>query len=365
MIRLSLLLGASLITVLGAFSARLGDTPVLPETPYDYSLALPSYLDVPATRRADNTPDDNPVTDAGATLGRVLFYDVRLSQNETVSCASCHRQDHGFSDSERLSAGFEGEPTARNSMGLSFARYYANGQFFWDERVRALEHQALEPIQDLVEMGLTLDELVARLQATSFYPGLFADAFGTPEVTSDRVALALSQFIRSIVAPHSRYDAARQAQGGPPGRPMAGLTDQENQGLDLFFGRGRCAECHVGDLFVGDHATSNGLDPTNTDDGAGGGRFKTVSLRNVALTAPFMHDGRFATLEEVVEHYDSGIQRSPGLDNRLRGRGGSPVRLNLSAAERAALVAFLNTLTDSTLATDPRWADPFSATEVR
>ena len=359
--RLTTLVLGSLAVVLGAFSYRAATEPVLPATPYDYSgIALPSYLDRPGIRNRDNTPDDNPITDAGATLGRVLFYDARLSQNQTVSCASCHRPEHGFSDPDRLSAGFQGEQTARNSMGLSFARFYGNGQFFWDERTRSLEHQTLMPIEDLVEMGMTLDALAVRLEATTFYPDLFADAFGTPEITSERVSRALSQFIRSIVATRTRYDAARQAQGGLPGRSAPGLTDQENRGLELFFGSARCAQCHQGDLFVGTHATSNGLDATITDEGAGRGRFKTVSLRNVALTAPYMHDGRFATLEEVVEHYDSGIQRSPGLDNILRGSGGALLRLGLSADDRAALVAFLNTLTDSTLATDPRWSDPFA-----
>jgi cytochrome c peroxidase len=360
MLRLAALAVFSLVAIGGAFSARLGETPVLPATPYDYDgIELPSHLDVGPVLQWDTTPADNPITDAGATLGRVLFYDVRLSQNETVSCASCHRQEHGFSDPERLSAGFQGEPTARNSMALAFPRYDRNRQFFWDERAQTLEGLALEPIQDLVEMGMTLDELTARLEATAFYPDLFADAFGTPEVTSERVARALSQFIRSIVAFNSPYDAARRAQGGPPGRPLAGLTDQENRGLELFFGPGRCEQCHTGDLFMGQHPRSNGLDATVTDPGAGFGRFKTVSLRNVALTAPYMHDGRFETLEEVVDHYSTGVQDSPALDPRLRGRDGRPVRLDFSAAERAALVAFLNTLTDSTLTTDPRWSDPF------
>ena len=360
--RLSALLLGSLVVVLAAFSARLGETPVLPATPYDYDgIALPAYLDVPAVREEDNTPADNPITDAGATLGRVLFYDVRLSRNGAVSCASCHRQEHGFSDPERLSVGFEGERTARNSMGLAFARFYRNGRFFWDERAATLEHQALMPIQDATEMGMTLGEVETRLEATDFYPPLFADAFGTSEVTSDRVARALAQFVRSIVSPNSRYDAARAAAPpGPPGQPLPGLTAQENQGLRLFLGPGRCAQCHRGDLFVGDAARNNGLDPVIVDPGAGDGRFKTGSLRNIALTAPYMHDGRFATLDAVVQHYSTGIQPSPGLDSRLQNPAGQPVRFNFNAQERAALVAFLETLTDETLATDPRWSDPFA-----
>ncbi len=358
--RLASLALVSLVTIGAAFTARLGGTPVLPETPYDYEGAgLPSHLDVSEVLMWETTPVGNPITDAGATLGRVLFYDTRLSRNGAVSCASCHRQERGFSDSERLSAGFEGERTARNSMALAFLRYDRGRQLFWDERAQTLEEQTLEPIQDLVEMGLTLDELTGRLEATDFYPGLLADAFGTPEVTSDRVARALSQFVRSITAFNSRYDAARQAEGARFGKPLAELTDEENLGLDLFFGPGRCEQCHTGDLFMGKQPTGNGLDATVVDRGAGRGRFKVVSLRNVALTGPYMHDGRFATLEEVVDHYDSGIQGGPGLDLRLRGRDGRPLRMGFSAPERAALVAFLNTLTDTTLATDPRWSDPF------
>ena len=361
MLRLSGLAAVSLAVLLAAFSFGQNRTPVLPETPYAYSsIELPSYLDVRPIRDEDNTPATNPITDAGATLGRVLFYDTRLSANGAVSCGSCHLQDRGFSDPAQISVGFEGGLTGRNSMGLAFARYYDSGHFFWDERAETLEEQVLMPIQDDVEMGMTLEEVAARLEATGFYPDLFTDAFGTPEVTSERVARALSQFVRSVVSPGSPYDAARQAQGGPPGRPLAGLTEQENAGLALFFGRGRCAQCHRGDLFVGDEARNNGLDATLTDVGAGGGRFKTGSLRNIALTAPYMHDGRFATLGAVVDHYSTGIQDSPDLDARLRGPNGRPIRPNFTAAERAALVAFLETLTDPTLADDPRWSDPFA-----
>ena len=364
MLRLASLAVFSLVAIGATFATRVASTPVLPETPYDYDgVELPGHLQHTSVLRWDNAPADNPVTDAGATLGRVLFYDVRLSRNETVSCASCHRQEHGFSDPRPLSIGFAGEPTDRNSMALAFARYDRNRRFFWDGRARTLEELTLEPIQDPVEMGLTLDEMTARLEATAFYPGLFADAFGTPEVTSDRVARALSQFVRSIVASNSRYDAAREAEEERFGRPLAGLTEQENRGLELFFGRGRCEQCHSGDMFVGNGPTNNGLDSTFSDVGVssrgrGRGAFKTVSLRNVELTAPYMHDGRFATLEEVVDHYSTGVQESPTLDSRLR-RGGRPSRPAFTDDERAALVAFLRTLTDTTLTTDPKWSDPF------
>ncbi|WP_412061273.1 cytochrome c peroxidase [Rubrivirga sp. IMCC45206] len=361
--RLVALAAVSTLVVLGAFTARVAGTPVLPDTPYAYDTPLPAHLRTPPIRDEDNTPAGNVLTDEGATLGRVLFYDVRLSQNETVACGSCHLQERGFSDPARLSVGFLGGETARNSMGLAFARYYRSGRFFWDERAATLEEQTLLPIQDHVEMGMTLPEVEARLAATDFYPDLFADAFGSPEVTSARVSQALAQFVRSIVAPNSRYDQARAAApNGPPGQPLAGLTAQENQGMQLFFGPGRCAQCHTGDLFVGDQARNNGLDATVTDEGAGNGRFKTGSLRNIALTAPYMHDGRFVTLADVVQHYSTGVQNSPDLDNRLRNQNGQPRRPSFNAGQRAALVAFLETLTDETMATDPRWSDPFVAT---
>jgi len=362
MLRLVSLAVFALVAIGGTFAVRMSGTPVLPATPYDYEgIELPSYLNVNSTLQWDTTPADNPISNAGATLGRVLFYDMRLSDNETVSCATCHRQEHGFTDPDALSTGFQGEHTARNSMALAFPRYDRSRQFFWDERAPTLEHLTLEPIQDPIEMGMTLDELTDRLEATPFYPDLFADAFGTPEVTSDRIARALSQFLRSIVASNSRYDVARQAQGGFPGRPMEGLTDQENLGLQLFYGRGQCQTCHTGDLFMGKQPTSNGLDSTVTDPGIARGRFKVVTLRNIALTAPYMHDGRFETLDDVVDHYSTGIQPSPGLDMRLHAPNGrQPIRMNFSAEERAALVAFLNTLTDTTLATNPMWSNPFS-----
>ena len=346
----------------GAFTSRLpGGTPVLPATPLDYTVALPPHLNGPGMQQEDNTPASNPTTDAGATLGRVLFYDTRLSANQTVACASCHRQADGFSDPAARSTGFGGGQTARHSMGLSFARFYRNGRYFWDERAATLEAQTLQPIQDATEMGLTLDEATSRIEATDFYPGLFAGAFGTPEVTPERVGRALAQFVRSMVAPDSRYDAARAAgPPGPPGPPLAGLTAQENQGLGLFFGAAQCSRCHGGDAFVAAQARNNGLDATPADVGAGGGRFKVGSLRNVERTAPYMHDGRFATLEQVVDFYNAGVRNSPDLDPILRLPGGQPRRLNLSAAERAALVAFLRTLTDDAFATDVRWSDPFT-----
>jgi cytochrome c peroxidase len=346
--------------------------PVLPAVPFDYVATavtnLPPHLanlQGPGGLRADNTPPGNPITNAGATLGRVLFYDKRLSLNDAVSCASCHQQAKGFSDSARLSAGFQGGLTARHAMALTNAKFYAGGRFFWDERAATLEDQVLQPIQNAVEMGMTLPALEAKLAALPYYAPLFQAAFGSPNVTSDRIARALAQFVRSMVSTQSKYD--RAFAGGAPNF-TAVFTAQELQGLQLFGGANvgpgrtlRCDACHGTPAQIAADPENNGLDATLTDTGAGGGRFKVPSLRNVALRAPYMHDGRFASLEAVIEHYNSGLKDSPGLSPRLRagGPGGAPLRLNLTEQEKAALKAFLETLTDASLASDPKFANPF------
>jgi cytochrome c peroxidase len=297
-------------------------------------------------RALDNTPAANPVTDAGATLGRVLFYDPRLSANDQVACASCHVQAFGFSDTARFSRGFAGGRTRRHSMGLANAALYRSGRFFWDERAATLEAQVLAPIQDPVEMGMPLDRLERKLRATPYYAPLFAAAFGTPEVTSERVSRALAQFVRALVSADSRFD-------------RGALTPEEREGLRLFTGAARCAQCHLPNALSADAARNTGLDAAVADSGAGRGRFKAPSLRNVAARAPYMHDGRFATLEQVVKHYDDGVQPNPDLDPRLRGRGGAPRSLGLTGEQKAALVAYLHALTDSSFLRAPQLADPF------
>ena len=356
-------------------------TPVLPDTPYRYAdadLTLPAHFTSGGTdgvAAADNTPDDNAITNDGATLGRVLFYDPRLSLNDRVSCATCHVQRHGFADPRPYSVGFDGRSTGRHAMSLTNARYYARGRFFWDERAETLEDQVLAPIQDPIEMGLSTALLEEKLRATSVYPPLFARAFGTRAVTADRVARALAQFVRALTSYRSPYDEARSA--GALGSPAfaAHLSDTEQLGHQLFTavpgegGRGAgCGRCHVTDAQISLSPRNIGLDPVGTgDDGAGDGRFKAPSLRNVAVRAPYMHDGRFATLREVIEHYNAEVQAHPFLDmtlldRRLAVTGGPvrPVRLDLTDAEIDALVAFLHTLTDDAFLTDPRLSDPFS-----
>lgn len=344
----------------------------LPTVPHNYANPVlpPNFLVAPIVNQ-DNTPPDNPVTDAGATLGRALFYDKRLSMNQTISCSSCHQQEHGFSDPKKFSVGFEGGLTGRNSMGLSNARYYQREHFFWDERAATLEDQVLQPIQNAVEMGMTLPLLRERLSVEPYYTNLFTQAFGTSEITDRRISRALAQFVRSILSTKSKYDA------GVPVR-FANFTAQENLGRQIFLGqvgRATCVACHGTDNFVpGPNINNNGLENPYVDKGLGGvtglardeGLFKVPSLRNIELTAPYMHDGRFATLEEVVEFYNSGVVNHPNLSPPLRVPTppgmppGPPLRLNLTATEKAALVAFLKTLTDPTLASDAKYSDPFN-----
>lgn len=344
-----------------AFAAGLA-TPTLPATSLQYSDAAnplpPHFLvdpgNVGPVAPMDNTPASNPITDPGATLGRVLFYDPRLSINDRVSCSSCHHQALGFGDTARFSLGVAGV-TARKTMGLANARFYQLGHFFWDERAATLEDQILMPIQNKVEMGMTLDDLVLKVSLTSYYPPLFQSAFGTPDVTTDRISRAVAQFVRSMVSSQSRFDAAFNSRGV---LDTTRLSPTERQGQLLFSGAAGCSTCHVTNGIVLDAPHNTGLDLTITDQGAGGGRFKAPSLRNVAVRPPYMHDGRFQTLPQVVEFYDSGVQPTPGLDSRLRTPNG-PKRLNLTSDQRSAIVDYLRTLTDSSLLTAPKYSTPF------
>ncbi len=347
-------------------ASDLANALLLPAISFNYALpTLPPNFLVQPILGQDNMPSNNVTTDAGATLGRVLFYDKRLSTNQTISCSSCHQQQHGFSDPGRFSKGFDGGLTARNSMGLSNARWYQRRHFFWDERAATLEDQVLQPIQNSVEMGMTLIALTNRLAAEPFYAPLFTAAFGSSEITFDRISRALAQFVRSIISTSSKYDVGR-------GNNFVNFTAQENLGRQLFLGQvgnATCVACHGTDNFVpGPNINNNGLENPYVDKGLGGvtgraqdeGLFKVPSLRNIALTAPYMHDGRFATLEEVVEFYNSGVVNHPNLSPPLRLQGGQPLRLNLTTTQKAALVAFLRTLTDPTMATNAKYSDPFN-----
>ena len=345
----------------------------LPSTPLNYSNpAIPGYLTTPIVQGQVNTPGTNPITDNGATLGRVLFYDKNLSLNNTIACASCHKQANSFSDPVALSNGFNGGHTGRNSMGLVNAKYYPNGRFFWDQRAATLEDQTLMPIQDAVEMGMTLTALETKLKTLAYYPSLFTKAFGDGNITSNRISLALSQFVRSIISYQSKYDAGRltfPAGPVPPNAVFPNFTAQENRGKEIFMtpAIGGCVGCHGTETFTAPQEKNNGLDLTTIDRGFGSvtnnvandALFKVGSLRNIELTAPYMHDGRFATLEDVVEHYSTGVKNHPNLSAQLKLPNGNPRLLNLTTQDKAALVAFLKTLTDVSVTTDIRFSNPF------
>lgn len=349
--------------------------------PFNYANPiLPKHYSQNEANDSDNTPENNPITDMGATLGRVLFYDKKLSIDNTISCASCHEQDAAFSDNRKFSEGLDGQLTRRNSMTLINSRYYENGRFFWDERAATLEEQVLMPIQDHIEMGLELPQMEQKLAGVSYYNVLFEKAFGTPEVTSDRVAKALAQFIRSIVSYESKFDEGFAAAGFPEDEEQmpdfSNFSAQENLGMDIYFrGRkgGTCLYCHGTPQIVNDEAKNNGLELNYSDNGKGEitGRasdnalFKVPTLRNIAKTAPYMHDGRFETLMDVVNHYSDGVQDHPNLnvrlttlDDGLPGRG-DVLKLRLTQEEKEALVAFLHTLTDESILTDEKFSDPF------
>jgi len=340
----------------------------LPETPYLYSSRnLTEELMGVIERAQDNMPVDNPITDAGATLGRVLFYDKNLSLTRTVACASCHQQQWGFGDTAKFSRGIRGEVTPRHSMGLINARYYASGRFFWDERAETLEDQVLMPIQDPIEMDLSLSELVDRLNGLAYYPALFEEAFGDPVASEDRIAKALAQFVRSLTSTQSKYDLGL-AQTGNPNTPFPNFTDEENLGKAIFRGSQgvNCAGCHHGSTFSGDNPRNNGT--RSSDVGVFAvtgmfqdrGAFKPPSLKSTAVRPPYMHNGSQATLEDVIEHYNSELNNESGtLDPHFLDPQGMPKRMRLTEAEKQALLAFLHTLTDEELMTNPAFSDPF------
>jgi len=314
-----------------------------------YRLTLSSLFPRPGL------PLDNPLTEEGVALGRALFNENRLSINNSQSCASCHDLGRaGVDQRGALSAGAEGQSGTRNAMPL-FNLAWKNS-FFWDGRAATLREQVLQPIQNPTEMHETLTNVVAKLNGRD-YAGLFTRAFGSPEITADRIARALEQFLLTQVSHDSKFDRVVKGE--------AKFTDEEQRGFELFHTEydprhgqlgADCFHCHGGPLFQNVAFANNGLDLQPTDLGrfvatrrdGDQGKFAVPSLRNVSVTGPYMHDGRFQTLEEVVEHYNTSVKRSATLDPNLAKHpdGG----LHLSAADKSALVAFLMTLTDARFA---------------
>ena len=337
----------------------------LPDAPYRYAgVDLPAHV-IQSPRHDDNTPSDNPLTDHGATLGRVLFYDTRLSANNRTSCSSCHLQAHAFSDPRPASRGFRGAFTDRRAMPLVNLRYYERARFFWDERAGNLEEMVLQPIHSRVEMGQDSRTLVELLAHDPAYPGLFERAFGDSQISESRIGRALAQFVRSMVSYRSRYDNGR-ARARSAQDDFDNFTRQENRGKALFMRH--CSNCHMKDgnehFFVPTPANT-GLRPHDpqADGGVGDvtmrgpdlGSFKSPSLRNVEVTAPYAHDGRFATLEAVIDHYSE----NPLVDLNL-GYVMPVAPLKFTTSEKTALTAFLKTLTDRAFLSDPKFASPFA-----
>jgi cytochrome c peroxidase len=280
--------------------------------------------------------------------------------------------------------GFAGGQTGRNSMNFGNMRF-SNIQghepgFFWDERAATLEDQALMPIQDEVEMGMTLAKLEERVAGLAYYSSLFEAAFGSPLVSSDRIAKALAQFMRAMVTMDSAFDRAA-GESDDYSMPFTAFTDLENLGKSLFIDgvdgilEHACAHCHVPPTFNMTKAENIGLAMKYKDQGLGArnlptndvftpsndGKFKAPSLRNIELTAPYMHDGRFATLQEVIDHYSDSVHLHENLTLAFAGQesANSPAGLKFTARQKAGLVAFLKTLTDQKFVTDPRFSDPF------
>jgi cytochrome c peroxidase len=225
---------------------------------------------------------------------------------------------------------------------------------FWDERAESLEAQALMPIENPIEMGSTLAEVVGKLSQTTFYPELFAAAFGTPEINPERIGKAIAQFERAMVSYQAKYDTAFAPGSTTPQFDQV-FTADELAGEQIFHGAGRCSGCHTTEAHVGELVSNVGLDLVSEDEGVGEGRFKTPSLRNASARTHFMHDGRFSTLKEVVDFYNTGVQDAASLDESLR----NPLQLGLTEQQVLQLVAFLETLTDETFLTSELFSDPF------
>jgi cytochrome c peroxidase len=312
----------------------------------------PFALELPEGFPQPKAPADYEVTRERVLLGRTLFYEGSLSRNGRVSCGSCHARRFALTDRKRVSKGIDGQEVPRNSMPLFNVAW--KNHFFWDGRAATLREQVLMPIQDPKEMDETLENAVRKLSRSKMYRTMFDEAYGDPEVTQERLAVALEQFVFTRISHDSKFDQSERGE--------AELTTQEERGRQLFMnprdkntagklsGAG-CASCHSGPLFTDHEFRNNGLAPANDDRGREAvtgkpedrHRFVTPTLRNVALTYPYMHDGRFKTLEEVIEHYDSGVHPSATLDPNLRTEEGG---LGLREEDKVALVAFLRTLSD-------------------
>ena len=329
----------------------------------------PYFLEIPDHFPDMIIPADNPMTQEGVDLGRWLFYEKRLSGNDSMSCASCHLPQHGFSDPNKYSTGIDGIAGNRNSMALINMGW--DNFYFWDGRASTLEKQILEPVINPIELHQSWPDAIYKLNLDIEYRNRFFKAFGEPGIDSVKAAKAIAQFIRTMISASSKYDVMYKYENGLPlnNQEQALLQQvdvEEWAGYDLFksLNGADCFHCHNGPLMRVKKYSNNGLDAAFTDPGRGGitqnpedyGKFKVPTLRNIALTAPYMHDGRFQTLDQVIEHYSSGVHISPTIDPLIEyaNQGG----VQLSAQEKYLLKKFLLTLTDNSFASNPKFKDP-------
>ncbi|WP_135393996.1 cytochrome-c peroxidase [Hymenobacter metallicola] len=343
-------------------------------------VTTPYQLVLPAGFPQDvKIPASNPLTEEGVALGRMLFYEPKLSRNNTMSCGSCHQQSKAFTDGKALALGVDGMPNTRGAMSL--ANILWEPTLNWEGAAVGLETQARQPIENPVEMHQRLGEGVSKLQQTESYPPLFHKAFGSRTITEENVLKALAQFERTLISANSRYDKYLRGE--------TQLSSQEIAGKVLFSSHpdptipvagADCMHCHNegNRLFTSTDYTrgaassffNNGLDATLTDQGrftvtgleSDRGKFRAPTLRNIALTAPYMHDGRFQTLEQVLDHYSDHVAKnSPNLDVNLQTATNkrNATQLSLSAGQKKQVIAFLLTLTDSSFIQDKRFSDPF------
>ncbi len=326
-------------------------------------LTHPIKLDIPSNFPPISDNINNPLTSEGVALGRLLFFDTRLSGSNSISCSSCHRPELAFSDAvAQTNVGATGIPLPRNSSALINLAWAGNG-LLWDGAAVSLESQATLPIADLHEMSQKLPELEIELKQVPDYVSRFRLVFND-EVKAELIAKALAQFQRTLISGNSKYDKFVRKENGIT------LTQQEQEGLTLF--RAKCGSCHNGDLFTDHDFHNNGIDGLFNNLTLNGvflgrnritnnlndvGKFKTPTLRNVDLTDPYMHDGRFITLEQVLDHYSNGVKSSPTLDSFLMQNNGK-VGINLSSGEKTAIITFLKTLSDYTFTSNKSFSNP-------
>ncbi|MFT6336900.1 MAG: cytochrome c peroxidase [Saprospiraceae bacterium] len=353
----------------------------LPQVVSDYELELGEHFLPPGktypklniVSLADTRLNNNK-----ATLGRVLFYDKTLSLDRNVSCGTCHDPERAFSDDRQFSEGVGDEITTRNSLALattlSFKISYnpidpslSGSKFSWDDSASNLAQQVKKAFRSENEMNIDDEEIMKRIGEHSFYPVLFKKAFGDDMVDSERVADAISSFVDAISSVHSKFDEGLEhASQFSAEQDFYNFTEAENKGKQLY--NSNCASCHTDKHnFTVKPSGNNGLEMDYADKGVGGrlnkadlfGVFKIPFLRNIEITGPYMHDGRFASLEDVVDHYSDDIVAHDNLSEELKNTDGTPKRLNLNQEGKDALVAYLKTLTDETITSDTRFTDPF------